>query len=303
MSIAQARSGIIDFQDQIYHTALFGAPLARRSLVFVDEAQDLDPLQHRILSRLTDRLISVGDPNQACYGFRGAEAQSMQHLAKRFGARDLPLSISYRCPRSVVREAQQYVPRMESWGDAPAGIVDKTSEVLSAIHPGTHILCRYNAPIFKLAWQLITSGTPANILGKDISVGLRRLIRRIAPESIPMAEFLPRLHAWAANEIANKPRKEAQVTDRVSTLTAIPAATSGELIADIERLFRGAGIVTLSSIHRAKGLEWPHVVFYGPELLPSKYAKTDMQLEQEANLAYIAITRAKERLTYAEITA
>ncbi len=42
-------------------------------------------------------------------------------------------------------------------------------------------------------------------------------------------------------------------------------------------------------------------MFYGPELLPSKYARSPMQLEQEANLAYIAITRAKERLTYAAI--
>jgi superfamily I DNA/RNA helicase len=57
-------------------------------------------------------------------------------------------------------------------------------------------------------------------------------------------------------------------------------------------------VFTLSTIHKAKGREWNRVYFLHRELLPSRYAKQDWQLEQERNLEYVAITRAKKELIY-----
>lgn len=55
------------------------------------------------------RLVAVGDPHQAIYGFRGANADSMSRISSRFSCKTYPLSVSYRCSKAVVKEAQRYL--------------------------------------------------------------------------------------------------------------------------------------------------------------------------------------------------
>ena len=72
-AITESYNGTIDFDDQIYMSALFGGSFPQYPVVMVDEAQDLSPLNHEMLSRLrAGRLIAVGDPWQSIYGFRGS---------------------------------------------------------------------------------------------------------------------------------------------------------------------------------------------------------------------------------------
>ena len=56
--------------------------------------------------------------------------------------------------------------------------------------------------------------------------------------------------------------------------------------------------ILLSTIHKAKGLENNRIFFLAPELIPSKFATQPWQVEQEMNLKYVAITRAKVELIY-----
>ena len=56
--------------------------------------------------------------------------------------------------------------------------------------------------------------------------------------------------------------------------------------------------ILLSTIHKAKGLENDKIFFLAPELIPSKYATQPWQYEQEQNLFYVCITRAKTSLVY-----
>lgn len=104
----------IDFDDMLRQPLLRGAKFPQQDFVFVDEAQDLNSIQHEMLSRLGQPqagktvFVFVGDPAQAIYGFRGAAADSMPTLARRFSCEILPLSVSFRCPRAVVAEAQKY---------------------------------------------------------------------------------------------------------------------------------------------------------------------------------------------------
>ena len=79
--------------------------------------------------------------------------------------------------------------------------------------------------------------------------------------------------------------------------------TVRQVIQKIEDVFtddkHGEGI-KLSSIHKAKGLEAKRVFLLQPEgaTIPHPMAKSAWQREQEMNLLYVAITRAKEELIY-----
>ena len=114
----------VDFDDMLYMPVVSGVEFDKWDVVFVDESQDLSSIQIEMVSRMVKgRVISVGDRNQSCYGFRGAHTESMDELKKRFSCRELPLSISYRCPRAVVEWAKQWVPQVEAAEGAADGYV------------------------------------------------------------------------------------------------------------------------------------------------------------------------------------
>ena len=65
--------------------------------------------------------------------------------------------------------------------------------------------------------------------------------------------------------------------------------------------------MTLSTIHRAKGLEWDAVLHLDPWRVPSKWALAaaaggnSAPLEQEKNLIYVAETRTRDLLLQANL--
>lgn len=70
------------------------------------------------------------------------------------------------------------------------------------------------------------------------------------------------------------------------------------LIADISNHTEDGDVVTLMTLHSAKGLEFPVVFLVGMEegLFPHNMSLMENNLEEERRLCYIGITRAKERL-------
>jgi superfamily I DNA/RNA helicase len=154
-SIDQAYRGTIDFDDQIYMPTLFGGTFPRFPLVLVDEAQDLSSINHAMLEKLVvNRLIAVGDPYQSIYAFRGAMSTSMATLRQRFSMKEMNLSISFRCPRAIVLRARERAPHMQ-WPEwAEEGQVNVHTEWSSSlISDGAAVICRNNAPLFRLAFH------------------------------------------------------------------------------------------------------------------------------------------------------
>lgn len=101
----------VDFDDMLYLPVLLDLAFPKSSTVFVDEAQDTNAIQLDILKRLrfpTGRIIAVGDPSQAIYGFRGASSAALTNIKNAFNATILPLSVSYRCSQAVVNEARKF---------------------------------------------------------------------------------------------------------------------------------------------------------------------------------------------------
>ena len=101
---------------------------------------------------------------------------------------------------------------------------------------------------------------------------------------------------------ADKPEKAELIADKAECIRFLgESITSGrtrDLVAEIDLLFSSTQGVTLATVHKAKGMESRRVFILDQHLMPSRYAKTPEALQQEHNLIYVAITRAKHTLTY-----
>ena len=326
-SIKQAYSGIIDFDDQIYMSVLFGGKFPQYHTVIVDEAQDLSPLNHRmVLAMARTRLIVVGDPFQAIYAFRGADSSSMDNLKTlveaKFGApmKVLGLTYSFRAPRIISSRQRSHVPDFKSWETCVEGTLEQWPKPgvervrtwnLSSIPEVGAILCRNNAPLMKVGFALIKQRRRVKILGRDIGASLAGLLGKITNKNnLPVANVYRLVDAWQIKELEKAGDAESKrdvILDRAECLfvllEASGAATSHEAQDFIKDLFadKAEGLV-LSSGHRSKGLEWNWVMHLDPWRVPSKFATPGTSAyEQELNLKYVIETRTKSTLVLASV--
>lgn len=299
-SIEQAYNGHIDFDDQIYMPTLFGGSFPRFPLVLVDEAQDLSPLNHAMLEKLVvGRLIAVGDPWQSIYAFRGAMSSSMATLKARFNMKEMDLSISFRCPKAIVLRARTRAPHMQ-WPDwAEEGSVNAPTEwTAQDIPDGSAIICRNNAPLFRLAFQLIRVGRGVSVIGSDIGPALVKALKKLGSEDMTYVQTTAAIDSWEKDRLA-KAKGKASVADKAECFRVfldIGGSLAGA-IAYAESIFKAAGPIQLLSGHKSKGLEWDAVFHLDPHRIPSPYAKDGEELEQELNVRYVIETRAKKSLT------
>lgn len=315
-SIKLAWAGEIDFADQLYMPVVYKSRFDVHPNVLVDEAQDLSPLQHAMISRClgpSSRLIAVGDPHQAIYAWRGASSDSMSIMSKQFSCKEMPLTVSFRCSQAVIREAQKYVPDIE-WGpNAKEGAVlppERWSK--REIERGDWIVCRNNRPLVVAFFNLAKKQIPAKIRGRAIGTNLAKLVDKIAEDrTLSCQDFIKPLIEYRRHWVSHyrdlgKDAKASDVLDRTEVLEVLAENLGSPALSTTEDLKRrivsmfddsGGSPVTLSTIHKAKGLEAKRVHFLDSTLIPSGWAKGDA-LKQEFNLAYVAITRAQETLSY-----
>src|SRR5258707_1798618 len=182
-SIKSAYDGLIDYNDQVYMPALFEGTYPKFPTVLVDEYQDLSPVNHCLLERLArGRLIGVGDPHQNIYGFRGAKAGGMKQATAQYKCHELQLSISFRCPSEILRNVHWRVPHLR-WLNQ-GGSVEKPARLRANDLPeDATIICRNNAPLFRLGMQLLGAGRSISLAGGDIGPRLIGTMRKLGPES------------------------------------------------------------------------------------------------------------------------
>ena len=146
---ALAAADALDFDDLIFRTVrlLEADPAVLQSLqgrfrwISVDEYQDVNPAQHRLLRLLAAggaNLCVIGDPNQAIYGFRGADHRYFLSFAGDFpGARQLRLDRNYRSPQAILDAAAQVIARGPEHGDASL-IADLAEQVKAQVKVDVH---------------------------------------------------------------------------------------------------------------------------------------------------------------------
>ena len=315
---------VIDFDDMIYIPVVNKAKTYTHDWVLVDEAQDTNPARRALARKLLTpggRLVAVGDPHQAIYGFTGADNDALEQIAAEYSAITIPLSVTFRCPKTVVDHVRKWVDHITAHPDAIEGAVldcreEEMIEELTDIPRGElgkyAILCRVTKHLVRICYGFLRRGIPAKIEGRSIGQGLITLAHRW--KVTDLNDLDDRLQDYESREIrqaleADNESLAERVKDQVDTLRTLIIVTQrngghtvSALVETIESMFddnvSGENILTLCTSHRAKGLEWNHVYLLGrEELMPSPWARQAWMQDQERNLIYVSITRALTTLT------
>jgi len=211
--------------------------------------------------------------------------------------------------------AQVLVPQIKAMDDAPEGVVRVMSkdEAVMAMRPGDMVLCRVNAELLMVAYKLLKRGVKAVVRGKDIGRGIVKLIEQAekdAGQVLTVAELMQYAGNITDSEVSKfmaiphgrGEMRAMAARDKMDCLVSISdgAKDSREVKLRVDQLFADFGddgqpryAVVLSTVHRGKGLEAGRVFVLRGDLMPHPMARQAADMEQERNLAYVAVTRAK----------
>ena len=358
------RQGVIDFEDML-RAAVWGIEehpdvaeqiRAQYRHFVVDEYQDVNPLQQRLLQAWLggrDDLTVVGDASQTIYSFTGAtSAYLIDFPRQRRNAVVVRLVRDYRSTPQVVGLANAVIKqargseaklRLELVGQRPPGaepelkifpdelgeaaaVAKRCGELIGAGTPASEIavLFRTNAQSESYEKALAEAQVPYVVRGaerfferaeiRQAMVALRAASRSV-PGDAPLVEAVVEglsATGWARDQPPAGGAQREQWEALAALVTLAEEFAAQRLQGDVslpafcDELARRAEQqhaptvegVTLASLHSAKGLEWDAVFLVGVAdgTLPTTYAKTPDQLEEERRLLYVGVTRARQWL-------
>lgn len=316
--------GLPDFTDFLWLPLELGYAAGTLGVALVDEAQDLTPLRQRFVTHLlglngsdrrVGRLIAVGDPEQAIYTYAGADPQGLWRLTERLDVQELPLSVSFRCPTSHVQLARNASTFIQAAPRAQGGTVEHLAAETATYTRGDVILARLNAPLVRAALLLMTQNVSVNIRGRDLATRLETAAQDAFPRPFTKDEIkdlvnvvyekraTPLVKKAKEGDLAAKKAlgelKDLCACLRLLALRAANVAGGTASVTDVMSVLRGLyhedADVLLSTVHRAKGLEWERVTLLYPELMPSPHGDP----EEERCVLFVALTRSKDTLRLA----
>lgn len=309
---------VIDYTDMLtmpLTDKVVGAKLQKYNLVFIDEAQDLSKAQQQLmLASITKggKFVAIGDPHQAINGFAGAMNDSFEQLTDLADGNCLPLSVNYRCGKTIISKAQEVMSSIEAFEGSAEGNVEDVMD-FAKIQRGDMIICRKSAPLVGLCLKFIANKQSAYVKGKDVAEGLKKLIVKLKAKNILSLynKLDAELEKLVADQLKKGYKEDSPVVqsykDKIECIHIIAdSCTSLKQVTDkLDMLFDDRAnnrAIALSTIHKAKGLEADNVFIIAPDKLPLKWkGQQEWELQQERNLEYVAITRAKKNLYYVRL--
>src|SRR4051812_42223466 len=271
------------------------------AVLYLDEAQDANPVTLAILEAQRRPTVWVGDPWQSVYRFRGSvNAMRMIDAPQRH------LSRSWRFGEELAGVARAILART---GEPPAMMLrgdPGLATALGPVRPPCAVLCRTNAGLFEAA-----------VRGRDrihVVGGLEPLVQLVLGgwrlylgEQVPEVASLARFRGWEELLEEAEEGRDPELRFLVRVVAHHGRALPG-LVADLRRRAAPHPAMAdrvLATAHKAKGLEWPEVRlaadFPGLEELDAADQDgvpyfTAEERDQELHLLYVAATRARWRL-------
>lgn len=335
----QARTSL-DFCDLIWLPNALDLPApARYQAIMVDEAQDVSAAQIALIRRVslpTTRIIAAGDKWQQLYSWRGSLGEgAFDELTG--SCKSLPLTITRRCAKVIVEQAQEIVPDLRAPDDAEEGEISSCTlgELPLRIAQGhservhTFVLSRDNRSLLDCALFLWRSGTKFMLnAGQDLLDPLFHLIDRELDlrDDVNFRRSLAEWHtreASKADKIGATRRREQVDEQRTMLLSALRYAQPNRLKGLLRTILRdNQSGVLLSTVHKVKGLEAERVFLLratfarqafrtkvdairddDPGFGDANEAAQHLEIveQEELNIEYVAITRARTYLTWVNI--
>lgn len=272
-------------------------PLIPSDIILHDEAQDANPVMLSIIESQADaQRIHFGDKHQQIYSWRGAiNAMSELNLP------ELPLTQSFRFGESIA-EMANHVLSAKGEFRLLRGTDSIQSEVFDdpMFRQADAILCRSNMGVILEVEEAICAGLrPAVVGGIEDACRLLEAAYRFYlgepprhPELNPFNDWAE-LEAFAESEFGSMYAPIVKMVQKYghsipSLINKLRASVVDESEADI----------VITTAHRAKGREWPFVRLAEDF---HAFAEDDKERglifnEEEANLIYVAMTRARNTL-------
>lgn len=271
------------------------APQLPYDYLLVDEAQDLEPLTRGMLLMQDTQVVTVGDPNQAIYGWRGATS-----ALDDFDGIRTHLTQSFRFGDAIAEEANFWLALLDSEMRIQ-GLPGKKSSVWASERRPEAVLTRTNGGAMQEIIESQSHGLAVGVAGerkKTELVDLAHAALDLQRDGKTKHRELDDFTSWAdviafveddgaESEIAALVR----VVDKYGAPAVVKAMESTVPIDQADQ--------TVSTVHVAKGLEWFHVRIAEDFREPGMDKNTGEQkpLEaEEARLAYVAVTRAQRHL-------
>lgn len=292
--------GVVRFDhDHYLKIWALSQPAIEADFLLLDEAQDTNPVVEQIFNaqRTHAQLIMVGDSAQAIYGWRGA-----RDVMRAFEGTALTLSQSFRFGPRLAQEANRWL----AIADAPirlTGTESIASELGSLEHPDA-VLCRTNVGAITHVLRHLEKGHRVALAGGGSS------LRALAGAARDLKEGRPTTHpelllfqTWA--DLQDYAQQDPAGGDLQPFVDLVDTHGTDAILAAVNRLTdEEHAQVTISTAHKAKGREWPSVLIAEDFAPPKDLPEPDEDGrpvpgpidDAEARLAYVAVTRARQRL-------
>ena len=290
-------------------------------VVFIDEAQDLSPIQWKmvdIIRKNSKYVILAGDDDQAIYGWAGANVKKFQ---QEISKKDIILPQSYRVPQSVQNLADKILDLispnrrvLKNWkARDERGVVNYIVDIEDVpLHEGNWlVLARYNDRLSKLMPSLKDRGIYFQYKGrKSYKVSLFRTIlnytRWQKGELLSLSEVKDILECIGSNL---KPTEEKMydlsefgLDKTVNWFDEFQVDYEEclyirEMLSYGEKLLQDAR-VKLSTIHAAKGGEADNVLLIldNTKTIRESSQKSIDKADEEHRVWYVGVTRTKQNL-------
>ncbi len=226
--------------------------------LFVDEFQDVNPLQFALLQAWlgpTSSLTVVGDPCQAIYSWNGADSRFLNNFEKYFpDSQTITLKDNFRSSPEILALSSSILPTMESLNPKmQSGRLPTIRAELNEYEEARSVASLVKEPAIG-----------------NITLGDQAVLVRTHAQIPPIAEVF----------------KDQDIKFRVASDSEFGARAGSD------------DEVEILTLHAAKGLEWKIVHLCGVEegFHPIAHANTELALGEERRLFFVGLTRAEEEL-------
>ena len=305
---------------------------AQTTGILSHNCQDLSPLQFNLIKyikRKGGRYALVGDFRQSIYFFSGADAKSFKTIEKLFSPlTKFELPINYRCPSSHLEKVnKEFNIPIQPRPNAPKGTIKtiEKKDIKKYIKPGDMVISRKNKWFSDVVITLATSGIPIYIEDKEMVESLLKTIKdsktttlgglkikleKIISDASKSLEKIAQTQSNSNEDETQKVQDFSLTNSRIDNINftldilksyqkEFPNASVtnfSNYVSKILNIIPNKDCVRICSVHKAKGLEAENVFVLNEAKVCTDFRNSIEQQEQEKNLSYISITRAKDTL-------